>query len=368
MTSWTVKIGALLAVLVLLGCKGDRQARDDSQADMQQSYQWKMVTTWPKNFPGLGRAPETFAKQVERMSAGRLKVKVYGAGEIVPWNQVFDAVSAGTVEMGHSAAYYWKGKAPAAQLFAAIPFGMNAQEMNSWLHYGGGMELWRETYQPFGVIPFAGGNTGVQMAGWFKKEINSIADLQGLKMRIPGLGAEVLKNLGGVPVAMSGGELFTALQTGALDATEWVGPYNDRAFGLYKAANYYYYSGWHEPGTALEFIVNQQAFEQLPQDLQAIVEVATKMVNQDMLDEYTARNSEAMHNLRAEHGVDMRALPTEVMRQLRTHSAEVMQQQADSDAQFAKVYASFSAFQQSVSAYHKVSEWEYYRNRDGTSQ
>lgn len=363
MKSWIVKLTAVTSLLGLVAC-GPQATEKTAQATPQQTYEWKMVTTWPKNFPGLGRGPETFAEYVDKMSGGRLKVKVYGAGEVVPWDQVFDAVSAGTVEMGHSAGYYWKGKAPAAQLFAAIPFGMNVQEMNGWFHYGGGIELWRETYKPFGVIPFAGGNTGVQMAGWFKKEINSIEDLQGLKMRIPGLGGEVLKKLGGVPVAMSGGELFTALQTGALDATEWVGPYNDRAFGLYKAANYYYYSGWHEPGTALEFIVNEKAYNSLPDDLKAIVEVATKAVNQDMLDEYTARNSEAMHSLQTEHNVDMRPLPAEVMAQLKAASDEVLQEQAAADAQFAKVLASYQAFQRSASAYHKISELEYYKNRE----
>lgn len=352
--------GMVLAVL-LGGCN---EADQSQGASHSQQYEWKLVTTWPKNFPGLGRAPETFAQYVEAMSGGRLKVKVYGAGELVPWNQVFDAVSAGTAEMGHGAAYYWKGKSPAAQLFATIPFGMNATEMNSWLHYGGGMELWRETYQPYGVVPFAGGNTGVQMAGWFKKPIERLEDLKGLKIRMPGLGAEVLDKIGAVPVAMSGGELFTALQTGAIDATEWVGPYNDRAFGLYKAADYYYYSGWHEPGTSLEFIVNQQALESLPEDLRAIVEVATKAVNQDMLDEYTARNNEAMQSLISEHGVDVRPLPADVMQTLKRVSAQVMEEQAAADPQFKRVYQSYKNFQQRAAAYHQMSEVEYYKNRD----
>jgi TRAP-type mannitol/chloroaromatic compound transport system substrate-binding protein len=181
-------------------------------------YKWKMVTAWPKNFPGLGSGANLLAKMINEMSDGRIKVKVYGAGELVPAFEVFDAVSKGTAQMGHSGAYYWKGKAEATQFFSAVPFGLTAQEMNAWLYYGGGMELWRELYAPFNLIPAAAGNSGVQMAGWFNKEIKSTADLKGLKMRIPGLGGEVLRRAGGTPLTIAGGELFTALQTGTIDA------------------------------------------------------------------------------------------------------------------------------------------------------
>ncbi|GGO64179.1 TRAP transporter substrate-binding protein [Bowmanella pacifica] len=348
--------------LALLGCGKENIATDNNRAS-QQTFEWKLVTSWPKNFPGLGRGPETFAQMVQEMSGGRLKVKVYGAGELVPGFEVFDAVSNGTAQMGHAGSYYWKGKAPAAQIFTAIPFGMNVTETNSWLHYGGGLALWREVYKPFGVIPFAGGNTGVQMAGWFNKEIHSIEDLKGLKIRMPGLGAEVLKKVGAIPVALTGGEIFTALQTGAIDATEWVGPYNDLSFGLHKAADYYYYSGWHEPGAMLEFTVNESAYNSLPADLQHIVAVATRAVNQDMLDEYTARNHEAMAALKDEHGIKVLPLPKDVMLALRAASLAVMQEQAAKDPQFAKVYASYSEFQKKVSAYHELSEMEYYKNR-----
>ncbi|GAC16936.1 TRAP transporter substrate-binding protein [Aliiglaciecola lipolytica] len=355
----------LLFFTVLLAACGDKSSSGNVSAEPQQTYEWKLVTSWPKNFPGLGKAPETFAKYVERMSNGRLKIKVFGDGQMVPGFEVFDTVSSGAAEIGHSGSYYWKGKAPAAQIFTAIPFGMNATEFNGWLHYGGGLEMWRELYAPFNLIPFAGGNTGVQTAGWFKKEINSVKDLKGLKMRIPGLGAEVLKKVGGIPIALTGGELFTSLQSGAIDATEWVGPYNDLSFGLHKAAKYYYYSGWHEPGASLEFIVNKSAFEALPDDLQAIIEVATRAVNQDMWDEYTAANNDAMRALVDTHGVDMRPLPDDVMAALRVASAEVMQEQSAADPTFAKIYASYNAFQQGVSKYHQISEMEYYKNREG---
>lgn len=357
--------GLLAFALATLSACSDNtsQTTSETTATPQQTYEWKLVTSWPKNFPGLGRGPETFADYVNDMSGGRLQVTVYGAGELVPGFEVFDAVSQGTAQMGHAGAYYWKGKMPAAPIFSAIPFGMNVTEMNAWLHYGGGMELWRELYAPFGVIPFAGGNTGVQMAGWFKDEITSMDDFSGLNMRIPGLGGEVFKAVGGVPVSLTGGEIFVSLQSGAIDATEWVGPYNDLAFGLFRAADYYYHSGWHEPGTALEFIVNQQAYEALPADLQKIVEVATRAVNQDMLDEYTARNNQAMQKLINEHGVKVRPLPDDVLVALKAATAEVMAKKSAEDPMFKKVYESYQAFYEGVREYHKLSEQAYYNNR-----
>lgn len=350
-------------IIVACGEKSNDVINAQPPASANQTFKWKLVTSWPKNFPGLGKAPETFASYVNEMSNGRLQITVYGAGELVPAFEVFNTVSSGGAEMGHAGAYYWKGKIPAAPIFSAIPFGMNVTEMNAWLHHGGGMQLWRELYQPFGVVPYAGGSTGVQMAGWFKKEINSIADMQGLKMRIPGLGGEVLKEIGGLPITLSGGEIFTSLQSGAIDATEWVGPYNDLTFGLHKATNYYYHSGWHEPGTLLEFIVNEQALNELPADLKKIVEVATRAVNQDMLDEYTARNHVAMTQLIEEHGVKVLSLPEDVMAALKVATAKVIAEKSDQDAQFAKIYASYAEFFENVKSYHELSEKAYYQNR-----
>lgn len=228
--------GALVAGLAACG----KEQVSPAASENRKVHRWKMVTTWPPNFPGAGVGANRLAKRIEKASNGRIQIKVYGGGELVPAYEAFDAVSSGAVQMAHGAAYYWKGKAPAAQFFAAVPFGMNAQEMNAWLYYGGGWELWKELYAPFNLMPAPAGNTGTQMAGWFNKEINSLDDLQGLKMRIPGLGAEVLKRAGGTPVNVPGAEVFTALQTGTIDAAEWIGPYNDMAFGLHKAAKHYY--------------------------------------------------------------------------------------------------------------------------------
>lgn len=328
---------------------------------------WKMVTTWPKNFPGLGTGANNLAKLIGEMSGGRLTVKVYGAKELVPAFETFDAVSSGTAEMGHGAAYYWKGKNESAQFFSTVPFGMTAQEMNGWLYHGGGMELWRELYEQFGLVPAAAGNTGVQMGGWFNKQINSIEDLKGLKMRIPGLGGEVLKRAGGTPVNIAGGELFTALQSGTIDATEWVGPYNDLAFGFYKAAKYYYYPGWHEPGTTLEAIINKQALEKLPGDLQSIVLNACKITNQDMLAEYTARNNDALKVLLEKHKVDVRRYPDEVLEKLRGLSDEVVGEIAGKDDFSARVYKSYADFRDKVVNWSKLSEQAYLDARSGIS-
>lgn len=359
---------ALTAAVLLAACDGPSDAAPGAVSDVgpaaaQQTFQWKMVTTWPKNYPGLGTAPEFFARMVERMSNGRITVKVYGAGQLVPALEVFDAVSQGTAEMGHGAAYYWKGKTLASVFFTSVPFGLNAQEMNGWLFYGGGMELWREVYEPFNLVPLAGGNSGVQMAGWFSREINSLQDLKGLKMRIPGIGGEVITRAGGEAVTIPGNELYTAMQTGVIDATEWVGPYNDLAFGFHQVAKYYYYPGWQEPGSTLELIINKTAWESLPDDLQAIVEAAARAANQDMLDEYTARNNAALVEMVDNHGVLLRRLPDDVLRELHKISDQVLLEVAAQDPLAKKVYDSQKAFQKQVSAYHKISEEAYYEAR-----
>lgn len=365
-----VLLAALVAVFGLWTLDRSRAllANDVSTSDAllaeQAQFRWKMMTTWPRNFPGLGTTPQRFAEWVAQMSDGRLQIKVYGAGELVPAMQVFDSVSGGTVEMGHGAAYYWGGKLAVAPFFTTVPFGLTAQEMNGWLHHGGGMELWREAYAPFNLVPLAAGNTGVQMAGWFNREISSVDDLVGLKMRIPGLAGKVFERAGGSAVTMAGGEIYTSMQTGVIDATEWVGPYNDRAFGLHEVGEYYYYPGWHEPGPTLELIVNRDAWATLPADLQRIVEVAARAANQDMLDEYTALNNRALQVLLDEHGVKLRKLPDSVLKELKRLSTEVVEEMAAQDPQVARVYESYRAYQEGVAQYHGISERAYLEARD----
>ena len=359
-------VSALVLVVGLWAVDSRDQSRPlpavDSLSDTPD-YRWKLVTTWPKNLPGLGAAPENFARYVNEMSGGRLEVRVFGAGEIVPAFEVFDAVSQGAAEVGHGASYYWKGKIPAAVFFTAVPFGMTAQEMNGWLHYGGGLELWQELYAPFGVIPFAGGSTGVQMAGWFNRELRSAKDLSGLKMRIPGLAGEVFDAAGGTAVRIAGGEVYTSMQTGVIDAVEWVGPYNDRTLGLNEVAEFYYYPGWHEPGAMLEFTVNAAAFTQLPRDLQAIVRYAARAANQDMLDEFTARNNESLQQLLAA-GTQLRPLPEDILSLLYEKSVEAIANLRASDEMAEKIAISYDAFSNNVRAYHEISERAYLNARD----
>lgn len=353
-----------LGLWVLDSQQKDPVAVDASQVVSTEQIRWKLVTTWPKGLPGLGSAPENFARRVEEMSNGRLSIRVYGAGEVVPPFEVFDAVSQGVAEMGHGASYYWKGKIPSAVFYTAVPFGMTAQEMNGWLHYGGGLELWRDLYAPFGVRPFAGGSTGVQMAGWFNRELKSAEDLKGLKMRIPGLAGEVFTASGGTSVRLAGGEIYTSMQTGVIDAVEWVGPYNDRTLGLMEVAEYYYYPGWHEPGAMLEFTVNQEAFDRLPADLQAIVEGAARATNQDMLDEFTARNNSSLTSLLDEYETKLRPLPDDVMDILHSNAVIALDKLKEDDPMAAKISASYEDFLDGVRTYHEISERAYLNARD----
>ena len=341
---------------IISGCSSGQESSNSAYTEEYKTYKWRLVTSWPKNYPGLGMAPERIADLVEEMSDGQMQITVYGAGEQVPAFGVFDAVSSGSHQMGHSGGYFWKGKVPAAQFFTSVPFGLTADEINAWVNRGGGLELWREIYEPFNIYPIPAGNTGTQMFGWFNKEINSLEDVKGLKMRIPGIGGEVLKEAGGIPVTLPGGELFTALQTGVIDATEWVGPYNDLTFGFHQAAKYYYYPGWHEPGPMLELLINMDAWNSLPKHLQVIIETATKAVNQDTLDEYLARNNQALTELIEVHGVELRKLPDDVIEEFRVISNKILSDLAKEDEVIGKVYDSYIEFKDNVTEYHKISE------------
>ncbi|MGI9250009.1 MAG: TRAP transporter substrate-binding protein [Pseudohongiellaceae bacterium] len=340
----------------LAQCDLPKDGASPTAAREQTVYEWKLITSWPKNFPGLGTAPEHFADLVETMSNGRMTVRVYGANELVGGLEVFDAVSQGVAEMGHAGAYYWQGKIPAVPFFSSIPFGMTSYERNAWLRFGGGNELWRELYADFNLIPMAGGNSGTQMFGWFNKEINSLSDMQGLTMRIPGLGGEVVRRAGGTPVTMQLSDVYTSLQTGALDAAEFVGPYNDLAAGYHTVAQYYYYPGWHEPGSSLELIFNKERFEALPEDLQHILVAAGEVMNQYMRDEFMARNNEALRVLVEEHGVEVRRLPDDVLLELQRVSEEVIQELVASDEDARRVYESWKSFHTNVRNYSRIAE------------
>ncbi len=349
---------AAAGITCLAGC--GREAGTGPYINTNQTFKYRMVTTWPPDFPVIGEGATRLAERLAAMSNGRLQIKVYGAGEKVVAAQAFDEVSMGNVEMAHSAGYYWSGKAAAAQFFAAVPFGMTAQQMNAWIYHGGGQELWDKVYAPHDLIAMPVGNTGVQMGGWFNREINSVADFRGLIMRMPGLGGKVL-DMAGVTVSLPPPtELYSSLSTGVIDATEWVGPYHDYKMGLHKIAKFYYYPGWHEPGTTMELMFNRHAWEKLPGDLQAMVRAAAAQGNMDVLAELEAKNFMYLRKLVDEHKVQLRRFPDDVLRQLRKNTGEVLADLTSKDPLSSEVYASFSDFQRQVSSWAEVAEKAYF--------
>ena len=368
--SGLVAAGAAATLAGLAGCSEKKEpaatpaaepAKEQAPAVItEKKYEWRMVTTWPPNLPVLQTGAERFAKRVAELTNGRINIKVFAGGELVPPLGVFDAVSEGTVECGSGAAYYWAGKVPAAQWFAAVPFGFNAQGINAWFYSGGGLQLWEEVYAPFNVVPRPQGNTGVQMGGWFRKEMKTIKDYNGLKMRIPGLGGKVIAKAGGTVVLLAGGEIFTSLERGVIDATEWVGPMHDLRMGFYKAASYYYYPGWHEPGTCLEVMFNKKIYDDLPKDLQMALDVAAAETNMWSLCEFEAGNGAALQQLISEHNVNLVQFPAPLLDDLRKLAKETLEEEADKDAASRKVHEAFKKFKEQVGVWGSVSENAYY--------
>ncbi len=279
----------------------------------QERTTWRMVTTWPRNFPGLGVGAQRLADRITAMSDGRLTIELYSAGELVPPLGAFDAVIEGSAEMSHGAAYYWQNKSPATAFFTGVPFGMNSRELAAWIRYMGGQELWDEVYDQFGVKGFLNGDTGTQAGGWFRTELTGLSDIQGIKFRTPGLGGTLWQKMGATVVNMAGGEIFAALQSGALDAAEFVGPYNDLALGFHQIAKNYYLSSFTEPGLATELAVDKAKFTALPADLQAIVEIACQAEYDQVASDFYANDPIALDQLITEHGVTARQFPDEIL-------------------------------------------------------
>ncbi len=356
-----------LGATILSSCGADNVAKDVTSPNIisNKKYKWKMVTTWPPNFPVVGTGAVKYAEWVNEMTNGQIEIKVYGGGTLVPALEVFDAVSSGAAEMGSGASYYWAGKNPSVQFFTTVPFGLNAQQMNSWLYAGGGMELWREQYAKYNLVPFAGGNTGVQMAGWFNKEINTIEDYEGLKMRIPGLGGKVLEEIGGTPVLSAGSEIYTNLERGVIDATEWIGPYHDYLMGFHDIAKYYYSPGWHETGSNLEILVNKRLYDNLPKSFQAILDAAAYKLNAWALAEFEAKNNEYLQKIINESDAEIRQLNPEVLTALFQAREKVIGDLVESDADCKKVYASYSKFQKDITAWSNYSEGLYHNVMSG---
>ncbi len=317
-----------------------------------------MVTTWPPGFPILQEACQLLADQVAAMSDGRFVIKVYGSGELIPAFECFEAVSLGTAAIASGASYYWAGKIPEAQFFSSVPFGLNAQGMNAWINHGGGLEFWRKAYAPFNIRPYAGGNTGVQMAGWFNRELQAMDDFRGLKMRIPGLGGKVFERAGGTTLLSPGTELYTNLERGVLDATEWIGPYHDYLMGFHEVAKYYYGPGWHEPGTVLEIMVHQPTYATLPASYQAMLDTAIESVNTWTLHAFEAHNGAYLQKI-IEYGTDVRTLPQNIIDGLRPLAHQVVQELASTNAQATAIHDSYAAFAKTYRPWVNLSEGAY---------
>jgi len=334
-------------------------------AQEQATLEWKMVTSWPKNLPGPGVTAQRIADRIGLMSGGRLRIRLFAAGELVPALGVFDAVSAGTAQIAHTASFFWQGKIPASVYFTAIPFGLLPHEHITWIEQGGGQALWDELYAPFGLKPVMAGNTGVQMGGWYKRRIAGLDDLTGLKIRMPGLGGEVMRRLGATPVSLPPGELFQALQSGVLDATEFLGPWSDRAMGFHKAANTYYTPGFHEPNGTGEALFNMLALEGLPEDLRAIVLEACKAENGRALAESDWENAGSLKLLQEEDGVTVLPYPDEVLAALRETAAEVLAEFAGRDPLAKRIHESHQAARDRLAPWSDVAMRRFMAARDG---
>jgi TRAP-type mannitol/chloroaromatic compound transport system substrate-binding protein len=328
----------------------------------QPKTRWRMVTTWTPSLDVMQGAAERLAKRVGVSSGGRLTIEVFPAGQLMPALACFEGTSKGTVEAYMGASYYWAAKEPATQWFCAVPFGMNPAGMAAWLHHAGGLALWEETYAAFNLVPRPGPATGPQMAGWFRRRIDTVADLKGLKMRIPGLGGRVIEKAGATVVLTPGGEIYRALERGVIDASEWVGPHDDLKLGLPNTAPFYYYPGWHEPGTTLEFAFNRKAYQALPADLRLILDDAVAAISVLGLAEYEAANAVALERLRREYKgkVEILQLPTPVLGGLRKLAGEVVKEESEKSPMARKVYASFTQFQNRLGGWRRVSESAYH--------
>ncbi len=330
----------------------------------QKTIEITMVTTWPRDLPGLGTGAQRFAKRLTDMTDGRMKVNYFAAGERVKAFDSFDEVASGNAQIYHGAEYYWKGKHPGFPYFCSVPFGLTCNEFNAWIRFGGGQELWDELAGGFGIKGLMCGNTGSQMGGWFRKEINSVDDLKGLKMRIPGLGGDVMAKLGASPVSLPGGQIYENLISGAIDATEWVGPWNDAFMKFYEAAKYYYYPGMHEPGSMLSIGMNKKWWDGLSKSDQLLIEAASSMENDVMMAEFNARNGASLAKLVKDQGVQLREFNDDIYDAFGEASAEVYAETRKHSALAAKIDDSFVNARKELGSWMKISDQAYLNQRN----
>lgn len=349
-------IGAASLISACGGGEDSETKKVGAPAILSKKRSLKMVTTWPKNFPGLGTTAQDVSARIDRLSEGQIKIKVYAGGELVGPLGAFDAVSQGKADIYHGAEYYWQGKSKAYNFFAAVPFGMTAAEKNAWIRFDGGQELWDKLSADFKIKPLLCGNTGTQMGGWYNRDINTLDDFKGLRIRMPGLGGDVMAKLGATPVTKPGSELYQALAQGNIDATEWIGPWNDLAFGFHNIVKNYYYPGIHEPGPALSMGINLDLWEDLSPLEKEIFQTATAAQNDLTYAEFNARNARALDTLINEHGVQLKRFSDEILTRMAELSAEVMEEAANSDAITREVYESFKASRASSMRWNAISE------------
>lgn len=334
----------------------------------EKVYRWKIALSWPSHLTPLASPPAKFAKLVEEMSNGRLKIKVHGAEKHKAALGVLDMVKAGNYEMGHSGSYYWKGKDINTLFFTSMPLGMTMDEQYAWFYYGGGLDLMQEAYKKHGVYSFPGGNTGVQMGGWFRKEINTVKDLEGLKMRIPGFAGEIMAKLGVVVTNIAAGELYTALDRGSLDALEWVGPAMDIKMGFHKIAPYYY-TGWHEPASEMQFLINKKAYAKLPKDLQAIMQTAMRAVTADMYYENYDGSATAWQSMKKEYpNIKVKEFPLPVLKAMKKANDELIAELEKKGGLTKKIIESQREYLKKAREWSKISEFAYIRNMNALEE
>ena len=355
----TAAFGLGSATLAACGGRRETQRRAASTStvtgDQHPRIRWRMATSWPESLDIVYGGAMTIAERVAQMSHGYFEITPHAAGELVPGLQVLDAVQQGSVECGHTGSYYYIGKDPAFAFGTAIPFGLNAQQQNAWLYEGGGNEAMDRLFEDFGVLGFPAGNSGPQMGGWFKRQVNTVADLQGLKMRIPGLGGKVMAALGVNVQVLPGGEIFLALERGAIDAAEWIGPYDDGKLGLWKAAKYYYYPGWHDPSASLHAFVNRKAWEKLPDAYQHMFRTAAREVNLQMLASYDHRNSEALGPL-VSKGITLLPFSREILGAAEKASLELSEDYAYKHQHFRRIYNQWSRIRETISRRNQLGQ------------
>jgi TRAP-type mannitol/chloroaromatic compound transport system substrate-binding protein len=329
-----------------------------AQAPSLPSIRWRCASSFPKSLDTIYGGGEVVAKRVEQLTGGKFQIRVFAAGEIVPAFGVVDAIQQGTIECAHTASYYFVGKNKAFAFDTTLPFGLNQRQQNAWIYYGGGLELVREFFRDFGIISFPAGNTGVQMGGWWRKEVKTVSDLKGAKMRIAGLGGEVMARLGAVPQQIAGGDIYPALERGAIDSAEWVGPYDDEKLGFYKVAPHYYFPGWWESNSMYSFYVNTKEWDKLPKEYQAAIEAAAYEANTDMMAKYDFKNLAALQRL-VKNGVKLHAFSDEIMRAALKASYELYEEEASKNPAWKKIYEPWKAFRSEEFLWHRAAEFTY---------